>query len=71
MEHDEGQRSRWRLARVESLIPGNDGRIHTINIRTDQVVPFRGWRRRSLSQLNLNEYIRTLTFDSEISEICD
>jgi len=35
MVHDEGPRSRWRLARVDSLISGNDGRVRAANIRTD------------------------------------
>jgi len=33
--HDEGPRSRWRLARVDSLISGNNGRVRAANIRTD------------------------------------
>lgn len=35
MVHDEGPRLRWKLARVEALIQGNDGRVRAANIRTD------------------------------------
>ena len=35
MVHDEGPRSRWKLAMVEALIQGNDGRVRAAYIRTD------------------------------------
>ncbi|XP_052231025.1 uncharacterized protein LOC127844664 [Dreissena polymorpha] len=38
MVHDENPRSRWKLARVEALIQGNDGRVRAANIRTDGAI---------------------------------
>jgi len=35
MVRDDGPRSRWRLARVDSLTSGNDGRVRAVNVRTD------------------------------------
>lgn len=39
--HDEGPRIRWRLAVVQDLIPGSDGRIRAATIRTSQGITTR------------------------------
>lgn len=33
--HDEGPRINWKLAVVESLLPGKDGHVRSVNIRTE------------------------------------